>query len=275
MDKLQIKVRGRNYTLRTDESPARIAQIAHSLDEKIGEYTSAMKGMSEHEILTITAFSLMEELERNKDEFASMQEHIKRVAEESAANNASAANEMEQIFALKESENDDMRERLREFEKMWDSHTSQIFKSAADELAQLAKLKEQEMSELRNKLQEYENTWGEWVKKNRSDTAAEFYEIAANRERESTELFAKLVEYEKVWDTHAMEVYNSAIAEARETADGKDLKNKKLEETLENFEKMFDDYAKRKESEILRMQEEIESLKLKLADASDGQMILS
>jgi cell division protein ZapA (FtsZ GTPase activity inhibitor) len=275
MDKLQIKVRGRSYTLRTDESQERIMKIAENLDVKITEFTNTMRGMPEHEVLTIVAYSLMEELDKTEDEFCRLKRCIEKAEQDGRAQHTSAAAEMEQIFALKERENNDLRERLREFEKMWDAHSSKIYESASDELTQLAKLKEQEMSELRNKLHEYEQNWSEWVKKSRSEAADEFHEIAASRERDSAELFSKLVEYEKVWDAHAMEVYNSALAEARETAEGKELKNKKLEETLESFEKMFDEYSKRKESEIVRLQEEIEGLKLKLAECSDGQMMLA
>jgi cell division protein ZapA (FtsZ GTPase activity inhibitor) len=271
---LGIKVRNRSYKLRTDESPERILQIASSLDAKIVEFSENLKGMPEHEILTLVAYSLMEELDKTEDEFTRLKVCIAKAEEEGRNQHTSAAAELEQIFALKESENNDLRERLREFEKMWDAHTSKIFDSAADELNQLAKCKEQEMTELRNKLHEYEQSWSDWVKKNRSETENEFYEMAATKERESAELFAKLVEYEKVWDNHAMEVYNSAIAEARETAEGEEQKSQKLEETLENFEQMFDDYSKCKEEEIIRLQTEIESLKLKLAESSDGQMVL-
>jgi cell division protein ZapA (FtsZ GTPase activity inhibitor) len=275
MDTLQITIRGRNYTLRTDEKHERIESLAKTLDSKISEFAEGMKGRPESEILTVTAFSLMEQVDKTEAENARLKEALAKSEAASRENNSSAASEMEQIFALKERENNDLRDRLREFEKLWDAHSSKIYESASDELTQLAKLKEQEMSELRNKLHEYEQNWSEWVKKSRSEAADEFHEIAASRERESAELFSKLVEYEKVWDTHAMEVYNSALAEARETADGKELKNKKLEETLESFEKMFDEYSKRKESEIVRLQEEIEGLKLKLAECSDGQMMLA
>jgi cell division protein ZapA (FtsZ GTPase activity inhibitor) len=274
MNKLQIKIRNRSYTLRTDENPDRIQLIANELDEKIADFTANLKGMPEHEILTLVAYSLMEELDKTEDEFKRLKECIEKAEEDGRNQHTSAAAELEQIFALKEKENNDLRERVRDFEKMWDAHTSKLYGSAADELNQLAKRKEQEMSELHHKLHEYERTWSDWVKTNRSETEDEFYKMAASKEQESAELFVKLVEYEKVWDTHAMEVYNSAIAEAREAAEGKELKSQKLEETLENFEKMFDEYSKRKEDEIIRLQEENESLKLKLRECSDGQIML-
>jgi len=188
---IQITIRGRVYTLRTDEDPQRIAQIASELDDKIAEFSRAMRGRPETEILTIAAFDIMETLDNVTGEL----EALKGVHEKAMA----------------------------EDKRMFDENLH----SAESELAQIANVKEQENEALRIKLQEYE-------------MKAE-----------------------------------SAVDTANEAVHAKEAENVKLKETLQNFEKIFDEFAKTKERDILRMQEEIETLKLKLAELDeDGQLTL-
>ena len=275
MVSLQIKIKNRSYLLRTDENQERISKLANTLEEKINEFANSMGRRSEVEILTMVAFHLWEKLDKAKIEIENLEGDIQKAEYETKDTHESAVKEMEQIFALKEKENNELRERITEFEKHWDSHSTKMYGSASDELAQLAKLKDQEMSELQNKLMKYEENWNTWVNQNRDDANEEFVSIAATKERTQNELISKLIEHEKVWDSHAMDVYNSAIREANEVATLKEEENQKLAETLENFEKTFAEFSSRKEDEIRKMQEELESLKLKLADATDGQLVLA
>jgi len=253
MNKLQIKIRNKVYTLRTDEDPARMTRIAENLDEKITEFAGSMHGRTEVEIITITAFDLMERVDdllvsesKLADQSKKLNDGIqtlKELIEETEAENnkllkeniSSAGNELEQIAMVKEQENEKLRIKIQEYEKEWNDKASDVYNSAIEEIKRTAEIKEQENEALRIKIQRYE----------------------------------------KEFDEQSSNVYQSAINVANEAAESKEAENQKLKETLENFEKLFDEFAKTKEGDILRMQEEIEALKLKLAETSeDGQMML-
>jgi cell division protein ZapA (FtsZ GTPase activity inhibitor) len=239
MDKVQITIRGRSYTLRTDESPERIEQIAASLDERIAEFTNAMRGRPEGEVLTLVAFDLMEQADDNSNEVKRM----KDVLEESETKN-------KQLL----------------IENM---------NSAESELFQIASVKEQENVELRAKIQGYEEAFEAQISQTYTSAEKELDQIVRNKQRENDELRMNLVEFERELDSRATEIFNSAINEAKENAESKEEENQKLLTMLENFEKTFDNYAKTKEREIVQMQEEIEALKFRLMELSDdGQMTL-
>jgi len=206
MNKLQIKIRDRVYTMRTDEDPARMMKIASNLDEKIVEFAASMRGRPEAEILTITAFDLMEQVDDLIDAEAKLEDDLQN---------------LKQLLEKIEQENKQL--------------LTDNMHSAESELVQIAMVKEQENEALRIKIQEYE----------------------------------------KEWDEQTKNVYQSAIDEANKNAELKEFENQKLKETLDNFERIFDDFAKTKEGDILRMQEEIEALKLKLAEVDDGQLTLA
>ena len=196
-DKLQITIRGRGYTLRTDEDHLRLLQIADALDEKIEEFSMTMRGRTEEEILTFTAFDLMEQA----DSFAEEVERLNALLEETDVQNKQL------LIELKN--------------------------SAGSEMYQIASVKEQENNDLRVKIQEYEKALSA--------------QLTTTIDSEETERVLKIKERE----------------------------NQKLSETLDNFERLFDDFAKAKEREIVKMQEEIEGLKLRLAEfGDDGQLTL-
>jgi cell division protein ZapA (FtsZ GTPase activity inhibitor) len=223
MDKLQIIICNRSYTLRTDECPERIAQIAAKLDEKIAEFMTAMKGRPEYEILTIAAFDLMEQA----DNAVSEAERLKAELEETEVKN-------KQLL----------------IENM---------NSAGSELYQIAAVKEQENSALRAQLHDYEQVLDSKIAGANSANNAELERIIAGLEQENAELCAKITE----------------ILPHKDSAERKEMENQRLTETLSNFERSFDEFAKAKENELLKMQEEIEALKLKLAELSeDGQLTL-
>ena len=246
MDTVQITIRGRNYTLRTDEKPERISQIAAALDERIAKFSDSMKGRAETEVLTLVAFDLSEESDSSLAEAQRMKELLLETEVKNKQllieNMNSAESELYQIAVVKEQENSDLRAKIQEYEQMWETQVADTYTSAEQELGQ----------------------------------------IVANKEKENDELRNRLVEFEKQIDTHAMGVLNSAIDEAKEVAETKEAENQRLISMLDNFEKTFDDFAKAKEREIVRMQEENESLKqenealkMKLAECSeDGQMTL-
>ncbi|MCL1903393.1 MAG: cell division protein ZapA [Oscillospiraceae bacterium] len=240
MDTVQITILGKNYTLRTDEEPERITKVAALLEERISEFTAAMKGRSDYEVLTLVAFDLMEQADSSAVETDKLRALLNDTEIKNQQllidNMNSAESELFQIAAVKEQENNDLRGKIQDYEKLFEEHAANTYTSAEHELDQ----------------------------------------IVAHTEKENIELRARFTEFEKQFDDHAMNVFNSAIKEAKENAESKEEENIKLNTMLENFEKTFDDYAKAKERDIVRMQEEIEALKLKLAESSDdGQLTLA
>jgi DNA repair exonuclease SbcCD ATPase subunit len=318
MDKMQITICNRTYSLRTDECPQRIEEIARKLDKMLTEFTEGMKGRPEYEVLTIAAFDLMQQADNNEAEVRKLQEKLEesevenkqllienmnsasselyqiaavkeqentalraqiqeyeKTVDSQMSNVFTAGDELSRISAIKEKENAELRERIKELENVWEEYSAKTHASAAEEFMQIAVIKEREISELRTKLLEYEKTWDECVQKIRSEAGDEFAEIAAEREKESNELIAKLLEYEKEWNRHSIEVFESAIAEYKTAVEAKETEYLEQSEMLKNFERTFDDYVKTKARETESMQEEIEALKLKLADLSeDGQLTL-
>jgi cell division protein ZapA (FtsZ GTPase activity inhibitor) len=274
MDKLHITIRDRSYTLRTDECPERISQIAANLDEKLEGFMQAMRGRPEYEILTIAAFDLMEQADNAEAEVARLQSLLEE-SERSQSCYSSVNDEFTKIAEIKEQENNELRTRISEFERQWDAYTAKTHASATDEFMHIAEAKEREISELRLKLLEYEKTWDDCVNKFKNEAGDEFAQIAAVREKENSELIARFLESEKDWNRYVIELFESAIAEYKEVVEANESENQKLSETLENFERTFADFASTKENEIIRLQEEVQELKLRLADLSeDGQMTL-
>lgn len=198
MNTVQITVRGKNYTLRTDENPERMAEIADSLNKRITEFADAMKGRADAEILTLVAFDLMEQSDDCLKEIEKIKKRIEEIESKNKDSIDSAESELYRIAEIKEQENSDLRTQLQEYEKLFE-------KQVADKNAQTDK--------------EYE---------------AKFESLKEENKKLSQE-----------------------------------------NETLKNIEKSFNDYIKTKEREITAMQEEIEALKMKLAEVSDdGQMTL-
>ncbi|MDR0221967.1 MAG: cell division protein ZapA [Oscillospiraceae bacterium] len=250
MDKLQITICERVYSLLTDEEPERIARIAAALEERINEFKARFKGKSEAEVITLAAFDAFDRLDKDKTALEKtveeMEERIKR-------------SELENRKLLIDNMN-----------------------SAESEMAQLAVVKEQENSELRAKLLEYEKLWDEHAKSAYHSAGVELSEIASIKERENVELRDKLVEYENLWNKHIDDTYKSAASEMEAVAAVSNAENEKLRDTLNNYEKSFDNYVKTKENEIIRLQKELEDargesdeLKQRLAAlADDGQLTI-
>ena len=239
MNKLQVKIRDRVYTLRTEEAPERIKEVASALDEKIAEFSKAMRGRPETEILTIAAFDLMEQVDNAIREAGMLRDLLTETdvknKQQLIENMSSAQNELYQLAAVKEQENETLRAKVQEHEKAFDAHTSSTYSSAEKELEQLLAVKEKENSELRERIQDFE----------------------------------------KQWDNQARNVFDSAVGEVSENADAKDNHHRNMSETLEHYERSFDELTKQKECEIIDLQHQVESLKMKLAECSDdGQITL-
>ncbi|MDR0197907.1 MAG: cell division protein ZapA [Oscillospiraceae bacterium] len=226
MEKLQIRICERVYSLLTDEEPERIERIARALEERIKEFGERLKGRPETEILTLTAFDLLDNADKDRVSYEKtseeMNEKIKRSELENRKllieNMNSAESELAQIAVVKEQENNELRAKLLEYEKLWDEHSMSVYDSAGDALSEIASIKERENSELR----------------------------------------VKLSEYEKLFDSRVNDTYKSAALELEAVAAVNNEENAKLRDTLHNYEKSFDSYAKSKEAEIIRLQKELE-----------------
>jgi len=195
MDKLQIKISDRSYTLITDEPPERLNLIAEKLEKTIAEFKAIMRGKPEAEILTLAAFDISDKADK-------------------------------EITSL--------------------SRENAVLKKNLEE------------TEIKNKKLLIENM---------NSAESEMVQIAVVKERENNELRAKLQSYEK-------HIEEKTAARNDETD--------KLRETLRNYEKSFNDHAKRKEKEIISLQNELEDLRAEneelkqriAALTDDGQMTI-
>jgi cell division protein ZapA (FtsZ GTPase activity inhibitor) len=65
--KVQISVRGRTYTLRSDQDED-LREIARSVDRRMGEIASRSPRMDEYTVAMLTAMNIASELERFRRE---------------------------------------------------------------------------------------------------------------------------------------------------------------------------------------------------------------
>ncbi|MCL2633590.1 MAG: cell division protein ZapA [Oscillospiraceae bacterium] len=171
MEKIQIKINNRDYSLITDEAPERIEQLAASLEVKISEFRNQMRNRPEIEVLTLTAFDLLECIDTEKMNYVKRLGDLKSQIEEMEAKNkqllyenmSSAESELVQIANVKEQENYDLRSKLLEYEKVWDEHAHGTYKSAASEVEEYADAKTEENEILRETLANFEKSFDDYV----------------------------------------------------------------------------------------------------------------
>jgi len=165
MDKLQIKILDRNFSLITDEDPERLNSVAEELEKRVREFRARMRGKSEAEILTLVAFDISDNAEKEITESKRLVSVLRKKLEETEIKNKqllienmnSAESELVQIAVVKEQENNDLRAKLREYER-------QIEDVSTDKNAEVQKLRET--------LANYEKSFNDHAKHKESEILA-------------------------------------------------------------------------------------------------------
>lgn len=77
---VQIAIRGRKYTVRSDEDGVDIQQIADYVDQRMAEVASRAPGLDEYTVAMLAAMNIASDFERFRqqvdDEMASMEKEV-------------------------------------------------------------------------------------------------------------------------------------------------------------------------------------------------------
>ena len=82
---MRITIRGRQYTVRSDESEVDIEAVAADLDARMGEVASRMRSVDEYTVAMLTALNLASDLRRLRQRVATRLEELDRDAASVAA----------------------------------------------------------------------------------------------------------------------------------------------------------------------------------------------
>ena len=233
MEKVTVRICGREYSLKTDENPEKIVELARQLEKTITYVGRKIRGMSEVEFTTMGAMILIGEIEsmiRKKMESA---EELK--------------NQLETVQAQLDSTNAKLEEQLR---------------LAADNTLEQdnRQLKAENVS-----LKEQLST----LSADSSRISSEMQTLAQQRASETADHDKKLKDLTEEHELEIMilkEGFEKTSEEKDRLIEEKTRENEKMQITLSNYEASYNLYIKRKEEELRQAHEETESLKAKNAE---------
>lgn len=244
MEKVTVKIAGRDYSLKTDDSPEKIVKLAAQLEKNISYVARHTRSMNEVEITTMASLILLGEIESIIRGDVSAAEEMQKQLDDCNASLKKTQTELEQT-----------KQKLEE----------QLCLAAENSEKKENQQLRQEMEALRQQL---------------NAAKAETEEISAAKKTENQRHAAQLADYEKklkeLSEEHQLEMeilkedFAKTAAEKDKAAEEKEKDNEKMRSTLSNYESSFDLYVKKKEEELTKAQEEVEALKDKLAQL-EGQ----
>lgn len=233
MEKVTVKICGREYSLKTDENPETIIKLASQLEKTITYVARKIRGMSEIECTTMGAMILIGEIENINRKEAESAEMLKK--------------RLESVQAQLDSTNAQLVEQLRiSADNPFEKENQQL-------KTENASLKEQLSS----------------VSANSSRFFAEMQSLSQRRTAEAAEHEKKLKDMTEEHELEIMilkEGYEKSAGEKDRQLEEKTRENEKMKTTLSNYEASFDLYAKKKEEELRQAHEELEALKSKNAE---------
>ena len=240
----QVKIRGRSYTLQTNEPPERMARIAESLDGKIADFARVMSDSSEAEIVTFAAFCIEEQ---NDGLNASVSE-LNAFGHECAAKIKQLTDENSFLKEL----NEENEEKLRDFEDNNKTNGQKLNDDNAAKLKQLredyeAKIKQLdvEITELKTTLiereAEHEAKLKQILEESINSAGSELNQLAMEKERKDNELHAKIQELEN----QLAERNSTETIETKRVLELKDKENEELRNKLIENEKEHEQYVKK------------------------------
>ena len=233
MEKVTVKICGREYSLKTDESPEKIIELAHRLEKTITYVGRKIRGMSEIEFTTMGAMILIGEIEstihKEKEYAEQLQKQLEGVRSQLSSTNAkldeqlrlAADNTLEQDNRQLKTENASLKEQLSTL--------------SADS----------------------------------TRISSEMQTLAQRRAAESADYEKKLKDLTEEHELEIMilkEGFEKTTEEKDRLLEEKTRENEKMQTTLSNYEASFDLYVKKKEEELRQAHEETEALKAKNAE---------
>lgn len=254
MEKITVKICQRDYSLKTDEKPEKLAMLAAQFEKTIAQVGRKLVGKSEIETVTFAALIMMSDIEN----IVNGKAETKELEERLAAANIALATANEQLARMSgNGDFDDMAAEIDLLHEELEKNEAKIkqqkdeIQSARDEVNHFAVVKEEENNALRAQIADYER---------------QFQSMDATREKEMEKL---------------RESFDEANSRLEQMSGDKNAENEKLRGTLESYEATFDMYVKTKEDEIKALQEETERLRVenselekKLANAGDVQLTM-
>ena len=241
MEKVTVKIAGRDYSLKTDDSPEKIVKLAEQLEKNISYVARNTRNMNEVEITTMASLILLGEIESIIRGDVNSAEEMQKQLDDCNASLKKTQIELEQT-----------QQKLEEQRK--------LTQSADEKAAAAAQPLKDEIESLKQQL-----------KAAKEETTA----VSNAKQAENQRHITQLAEYEKklksLNEEHQLETeilkedFAKTAAEKDKAVEEKEKDNEKMRSTLSNYESSFDLYVKKKEEELTKAQEEIEALKDKLA----------
>ena len=233
MEKVTVRICGREYSLKTDENPEKIVKLARQLENTINYVGRKIRGMSEVEFTTMGAMILICDIEniirKDIDTAEELKKQLEAVQEQLAATN----------------------ERLEE----------QLRIAADNTLEQDNQQLKIENASLKEQLSSVS-----------ADSARISSEMQSLAQRSAEENAAHDKKLKDISEEHELEImilkegFEKASVEKDRIFEEKVKENEKMQTTLSNYEASFDLYVKKKEEELRQAHEEAEALKARNAE---------
>ena len=243
MEKVTVRIAGRDYSLKTDESAEKIVELADRLEKTISYVARNTRSMNEVEITTMASMILMGEIESGIRAENNAAAEAKKKLEENSA-------QLESVKAELDGTKRRLEEQLRLAADNSDKKENEQLKN------EIASLKQQ-------------------LQTAKDESAAVSAAKKAENERHATQL----ADYEKkikdLKEEHELDVmilkegFEKTSTEKEKAFEEKIKDNEKMRSTLSNYEASFDLYVKKKEEELKQAHEEIEALKEKISKTEE------
>ena len=231
MEKVTVKICGREYSLKTDENPEKIVKLARQLENTINYVGRKIRGMSEIEFTTMGAMILICDIENIIRKDMESAEVLKK--------------QLEAVQAQLAATNDRLEEQLRLAADNTLEQDNQQLKT------ENASLKEQLSS----------------VSADSARISSEMQSLAQRRAAETADHDKKIKDLNEEHELEIMilkEGFEKTTVEKDRLLEEKTRENEKMQTTLSNYEASFDIYSKQKEKELRQAHEETEALKAKI-----------
>ena len=233
MEKVTVKICGREYSLKTDENPEKIVKLAKQLENTINYVGRKIRGMSEIEFTTMGAMILICDIDNVIRKDMESAEELKKQLDAVQAKLTLTSKRLEEQIRL-----------------------------AADNTLEHdnEKLKTENAS-----LKEQLST----VSADAARVSSEMQALAQRRAAETSDHLKKLKDLNEEHELEIMilkEGFEKTTAEKDRIYEEKVRENEKMQTTLSNYEASFDLYVKKKEEELRQAHEEVETLKAKNAE---------
>ena len=233
MEKVTVKICGREYSLKTDENPEKIISLASQLEKTITYVARKIRGMSEIEFTTMGAMILICDIENIIRKDMESAEVLQKRLDALKAQLVSTTNRLEEQLRL----------------------------AADNTLEQDNQQLKTENASLKEQLSA--------ISADSARISSEMQSLAQRHAAEAADHDKKLKDLAEEHELEIMilkESFEKTSGEKDRLLEEKTRENEKMQTTLSNYEASFDLYVKKKEEELRQAHEEMEALKAKNAE---------